>query len=541
MFNLTKKETKFILICSLVLVVLTSFSYLLGSEVSKSSGDRYLGTNLRYHVDVGVYYSYIEQAKEGYTVFENLFTSEEQPRLFIAPTWYVIGWLAGLFNISTFLAFHIFRILLIPILVLVAYLFTAKFFKEIFKRMIATYIFLFAGGLGFFFMSRFFSFTKPIDLWLAESIPFLTAYHSPNWILALILILVIYQLLLHYQKNNKKYIFLLAIVLTIALGFIHPYDLTVIFVVYGYFMIYQGIKQKQLILSIRRLLVFVFFSSLPIFYFFALRSTDPVFAGWFSQNVTQLRSISSVIFSFLLLFILVIPGLIKYYKDKGKSDVKFFIIIWFLLNFTLIYLPLVFIGRRLVLGFMFPISILATVGLFHLADKIAAFGKPGLKKIFIITILVVLPATNIFVLVLDNVAMVSYPDPPLYLSSDYVEALDFLKKNSSPDEITLACYNISNILPGQINRKVYSGHPHQTVNFTEKDKTVSSFYVTNNLDYMKNAWLKESQISYIIYGPEEKKLQEEYNLYNKYPYRPQDKYYLESVFENETVVIYAVI
>ncbi|MBU1148512.1 hypothetical protein KKI23_00300, partial [Patescibacteria group bacterium] len=333
MVKLTRQEINFLIICSVLLVFLTSISYLVGFSTARSSGDQYLGTNLRYHVDVSVYQSYIEQAKDGHLFFENLYTAETQPRLFFNPLWLVIGWLARIFNLSSLWAFHLVRVLLIPIFVFVSYFFIGRFLKEIVKRKIAACIFFFAGGLGFFFLSTTFSFSKPIDLWLPESNSFLSLYHSPHWLLPIILILVIYQLLLLDLEKRNKFLFGGAIALTILLGIIHPYDLAVIFAVYGYFLLYHGLKNKNIGRYLIKFLVFLVFSAIPLYYFLALKYLDPVFGAWFNQNITPTGSIGSIFVGYGLLFFLLFFGFRNYYQTKNKDNNHFFIIIWFLLNF----------------------------------------------------------------------------------------------------------------------------------------------------------------------------------------------------------------
>lgn len=543
MIKLSRREKKFIVIVSLFLIVVTSINYGLGWLVGESTGNRYLGTNQRYREDVSVYISYIEQAKEGNILFENLYSSEPQPRLFLAPLWLVIGWLAIIFHLPSLLAFHLVRIILIPILVWLAYLFLARIFREVNKRITAALIFFFSGGFGFFFLSRYFTSpaSKPIDLWLPESNSFLTIYHSPHWLLALILILAVYQLLL--VNVNKKGIkpFILASFLTILLGIIHPYDLIVILPVYGYVILYKALQTRNYWPNLLKYLVFIVVAALPLLYFFLLRDFDPVFSGWFSQNVTFSAKISSTILGYGLVFILMLVGFRRFFRDLAKKPYRYFIVVWLLINFTLLYFPHVLVQRRLVLGLLFPLSVLAVEGIWLINHKFEAAKRFHLKKIFLITLALVLPVTNLLVLTLDFSSVLTYHDLPFYLEKDYVEALTYLEAKTDYEAIILADYYVSNAIPGQIAHKVYCGHPHQTILYEEKTELVASFYFTNTQDYLKKTWLNQSGIEYIIVGPHEIKWEGKKIAKGMSLYQADEKYYLDRVFQNETVSIYEVI
>lgn len=543
MIKLSRREKRFIVIVSLLLIVITSFNYCLGWLIGENTENRYLGTNQRYREDVSVYISYIEQAKEGNILFENLYSSEPQPKLFLAPLWLVIGWLAVIFHLPSLLAFHLVRIILIPILVWLAYLFLARIFRSVHKRITAALIFFFSGGFGFFFLSRYFTSpeSKPIDLWLPESNSFLTIYHSPHWLLALILILAVYQLLLVNLDKKGIKPFVLASFLTILLGVIHPYDLIVIVPVYGYVILHKTLKERIFWPNLLKYIIFLIIAGMPLLYFFLLRNFDPVFSGWFSQNVTFSAKISSTILGYGLVFILMLIGFYRFFRDLAKKPYRYFIVVWLLINFSLLYFPNVLVQRRLVLGMLFPLSVLATEGIWLINQKLEAIKQFQIKKIFLITLAIVLPITNLLVLTLDFSSILTYHDLPFYLEKDYVEALAYLEKETDYEATILADYYVSNAIPGQIAHKVYSGHPHQTIHYEEKKELVTSFYFTNTQDYLKKTWLNQSGIKYVIVGPHEVKWQNKKIAKGMSLFKADEKYYLDRVFENETVSIYEVI
>jgi len=543
MIKISKREKKFIVIISLFLVVATSITYSLGWLIGENTENRYLGTNQRYREDVSVYISYIKQAKEGNILFENLYSSEPQPKLFLAPLWLVIGWLAVIFHLPSLLAFHLVRIILIPVLVWLAYLFIARIFQSFQKRITAALIFFLSGGFGFFFLSRYFtsSASKPIDLWLPESNSFLTIYHSPHWLLALILILAVYQLLLVNLNNNRIKPFILASFLTILLGIIHPYDLIVIIPVYGYVIFYKTLQTRNFWPNLIKYIVFLIMAGLPLLYFILLRDFDPIFSGWFSQNVTFSAKISSTVLGYGLVFILMLVGFPCFFRDLAKKQYRYFILVWLLLNFTLLYFPNVLVQRRLVLGLLFPLSVLAAEGIWFICQKLETIKQFQLKKVFLITLIFVLPITNLLVLTLDFSSVLTYHDLPFYLKKDYVEALAYLEDETDYDQTILADYYVSNVIPGQIAHKVYCGHPHQTINYEEKEELVTGFYFTNTQDYLKRTWLNQSGIKYVIIGPQETKWENKKIVKGIDLYQPDEKYYLDQVFQNKTVAIYKVI
>src|SRR3989339_80793 len=127
--TISKDEWRFVFWLAIILVILTGIPYLFAYLMTKD-GMVYNGIHALSPGDVAVYYSYINQIKDGHYFFKDLFTSEPQSLATFNVWWFLVGWLARFFNLSVVFAFQLSRLLMIPVLVITAYLFISYFFIE---------------------------------------------------------------------------------------------------------------------------------------------------------------------------------------------------------------------------------------------------------------------------------------------------------------------------------------------------------------------------------------------------------------------------
>jgi hypothetical protein len=186
--TITKKEWYFVIFIAIILIVVTTAPYIY-SYVMTPNNFYYSGTNWTGNGDMYVYYSMIDQAREGHLLFENKFTSEPQNSALFQPLWLVMGVVAGLFHLSNFVIWHLARIFLTVVLMFVGYLFIAYFFPDRLKRGIALVLFAFSSGINTVY---------------AESTVFTSVFHSPLLILSLILLILTFLFILLALERKSK-------------------------------------------------------------------------------------------------------------------------------------------------------------------------------------------------------------------------------------------------------------------------------------------------------------------------------------------------
>ncbi len=267
MMEIKRSEWKLVFILSLIVIVITSLPIIIGF-FSTPKNNIFLGLQTINSNDTPVYYSWIEQAKEGHLFFKNLFTSEDDGRFIFDPFLLGVGLFAKIFSLSSFLAYQLSRIFLIPIFLVVAYIFISHFFAGEKKRELCFLFLIFSSGLGWvvgLFSGLFAIKFKmlPIDLWAPETFPFQSLYTSPHLIAALTLIISIFLLtFLAIERKKISYSFWAGLA-TLLLFQFQPYHVPTIFGILGVFLIISSIKNSHVRWDIAIHLSTIFFLSLP--------------------------------------------------------------------------------------------------------------------------------------------------------------------------------------------------------------------------------------------------------------------------------------
>lgn len=545
--SIQKKEWRFVILLSSVLIFITSLPLIFGWLI-RPINTQFTGVHMAMLNDWFVYFSYIEQVKQGHFLLLDLFTSEPHQAVF-NPFWLTVGLLAKCFKLSNILAFNFVRVLLIPIFVGLSYLFVSIIFNDLKKRKIVLLILTFSSGVGFLLIDRLVRFQGnfvdgrfnwPMDLWVPESNIFATLYYSPHLIASLILILFILLFTVLFVGNKKIIYSIPAGLASLFLILFHPFHALTIFSV---ILVYLG-----LIILVRRQIVwsYIFYYfiialiSFPaIIYYATLIRHDYVTRLKYVQNVCLTPPFWITIFGFGILFFLALGGIWLLLRKK-MSNLKVdsplvFLGVWFLVQFCLLFSPVLF-QRRLVEGLHFPMVVLSLIAWYYFYEHYLKEKNKlkqlidNQKEVLFIFILIFLSLSNLF-LVSGDIYMYQSRKEFTYIDKSLIEAMDFLKNKKNSFVIFNTSQNIVNIVPAFTGKSVYVGHGVETVNFFSKQNEVDWFFDTNRQEKIEKDFLANRSIDYIFYTDKERQLGE---------YDPQAKEYLQLVFENDKVKIYQV-
>lgn len=110
----------------------------------------------------------------------------------------------------------------------------------------------------------------------------------------------------------------------------------------------------------------------------------------------------------------------------------------------------------------------------------------------------------------DHKLRADYPLVPkgaevMYPLRDLVEAMAWLQVNTPRSAVVLSEQSTGNLIPVYSGNTVYVGHAN-TVNLEQKLLSVHAFYEGHMSENEALNWLSQENISYIVYGPEEKEL-----------------------------------
>ena len=529
--KITRTEWRLVCITILFLIIVTSIPYILGI-VFAPENTTYTGLHAVSPGDGYIYYSYIEQVKEGNILLQRLVTTYDTPRNIISPVWVSVGFLAKVLDLSPSVAFHVARVLSIPFLVLVLYLCIAFFIQKRIYRGIALLLACFAGGLGAFFITLLlpffttqeFYYNWPIDLWVSEAHMFTSMLQSPHFIWSWTLLLsAMLCMALLYKTQKWKYSIYAGIV-SGALCVFHPYHCVTFAVFVAVWIVIEYISTRHMPWKMIMQSSVVGLCILPsVLYYIYVLSTDWVTAQHALHNITTTPSLLYVVVGFGLPFLFALYGLKHVYK---KPEHKF-IVIWFITHMCLIYLPLAF-QRRLLQGVQFPMIILAVYGCMYVIQKY----KMHVNKFVYIVIgsVVLCVGTSVFHLVRDSMLFYEHHSW-FYITNDAHSAYNWIENNTDKDAtfinpITQHQAGISAFAA----RKVFVGHSHETPFYTSNIEWTKWIYMSNTNDLHKHDFLKRNNIDYLYYEKNHPSI----------IYKPDEKSYLIKVYDNTTVSLYKV-
>ncbi|MDD5340922.1 MAG: glycosyltransferase [Patescibacteria group bacterium] len=540
--KLSRNEIKFIWLVGLILIAVTALPYLYGYL---SRGDLYYtGAHIFSPVDTPVYYSYIEQAKDGHFLFGDLFSNElNEPRLF-NPFWLLVGFVAKIFNLSAPIAVQVFRIILIPIFLFVLYKFISFFIGEKYtvtrKKMCFLYS-IFATGLGGFFyywlhadMNNGNSFNLAMDMWVPEASNFLIIFTSPHFIASITLIISIFYLFwLSLDTLKFRYSIAAGLAALFLFGF-HPFFIPTIYFISFVYLIFLFLKNKKIDLKpILNYFLLVIISLPSALYYLYLLLTDSSLGVKAAQNICLTPGGINFFISYGLGLFFAIFAVVYLVESKRANNKLFFLIIWFWSSILLIYGPFNF-QRRLTEGFQVPLTILAFIGFVIIWDllktKWKIFREAKLWQILPFFIFFFC-FTNILVYYGDFRFLASKPEI-VYIEKGTKTAMDWYRVNSGYEDTILASRIDGNLIPGVIGRRVFLGHDVETINYKQKLAEIMNFFGGNNDDQKKINFLKENRIDYLFYSVSEKRLGN---------FNPSVKNYLAKIYEKNGVEIFKVI
>lgn len=546
--SISKKEWWFVVIMATVMIVLTGIPYLYG-WLAAPPDTIYNGLHALSPGDIPIYYSYINQIKEGNILVKNLFTSEPQTIGTFNVWWFWLGAITKLLNLPIILTFQLSRIIMIPIFLLVAYIFISFFIDKKIKREICLIFLLFSAGVGFYFAGAIdqinIQYTPyyfwPIDLWLTEAIIFNVLYQSSHFIASITLTLLMFLLtILAFEKQKLSYAIVSGILGLFYFNF-HPYYFPVIFGTLGLYLFVLMLQTKKILWRSAGYLITVLVISLPsIIYHFWLIQKSPVIAQRALQNVTHISPVIFVIIGYGFLWFGFLLGLFFLIKERKLNNRFIFLLIWLAVNLILIYSPFPF-HSRYTQGLHFILVVFTVIGLFALRNYLKIKLPANIfnfwvnnPTLLVLLFFVLFSMASLYSLARDIYYFTYKPGQAkidLYLPNDVVGAIKWLS-HQPRSKVILAADIPSKFIPGFSGQTVYLAHGHETLFYSSKFIYLVWFFEDNEYDRFKHQFLIKQGIDYIFYTDYEKGLGS---------FNPASKDYLKLVFDLPQAQIYQVV
>lgn len=537
-----KKDYIFLIVTASAVIFMVEAIFVYGNLLKKEN--YYTGLNTIALIDGPVYFSYIEQVKDGNFLFRNLFNSNDDFRVF-NPFWLMVGLVAKIFKISSPLIIQIFSIILIPLLVLALYkiidlLLEADKNK---KRLCLIYS-LFIAGLGIFIFPFVIYFIENIDvmtdlsldLWAYESDIFMTLRYYPHAILSLALILFIFYFFLKALSDKGYKNIVIAGFLTLLLFSFHPFQGPLIYGLTLTYLIVKFLVNKKFdFKAIKKYLLLVIISLPSVIYYLFILTINRNLYLKSMQNFCPMPNFLLFLISYGLGLILALYWIYFLVKNKKINNLNLFLIVWLSANIIIVFLPFNF-QRRMLGSFSVTVAILSFAAIDYFYQRLKSYPLV-VKAVYLLAILFFSTITNLytyaqnFAFVRESAAGKVDQSYLIFVDPNINSAMTWYKQNALASDTILTGLESGGLLPGLTGKKVYFGHPIETVNFETKRAQAEFFYENNDRDELKKDFLKANQISYIFYSDLEKKLGD---------FQPAQKDYLSEVYKNEKINIYKV-
>ncbi|UCG81594.1 MAG: hypothetical protein JSV60_04775, partial [Desulfobacterales bacterium] len=449
-------EWRFIAICVLVMMVMTSLPYLFGYLTSPA--DKVFMGIVTGTPDIAQYFAWMK----GFTtanLIDNHLTPEPSAAVFFNLLWWTLGKLTAILPLSPIVVIQLYRLSSIVIFSVILYWFIGLCMSDRQQRRGAFLVAYFGGGLGWIWVVAKYTFANgkllfPRDLYVVEANTFMSAMSISHFTISAALMILIYGLfVLGCGRRQWRYP-LLASLVALILGWEHAYDLLLVYTVIGIFAFILFLRDSFSWHLLLYPLVIVLVSCWAALYSVYITRVFPVWKAVLAQFENAGAWTPD---PFHLLILLGLPFIVSLFTFDGlvplreRSSRNLFVRVWFGVNLFIVYVPLNFQIHYLN-GWQVPIAILATGAFLErilpwvrrqsLFERLGQLWSPArLEKMLLVSVLLAVVLVNFYIFAWRFVVLARIPHGN-FLDQDEVAALDWLAQNAGPDDIVLSAAEV---------------------------------------------------------------------------------------------------
>jgi arabinosyltransferase C len=294
-----------------VVLLLSSIPAIVGSAQTPS-GSTYLGVQWNID-DHAVYAAWMKQAQEGRLLFENRFTTDEQPGATIHLYFWLLGTLSKVTGIS--LAMHLGRLLFAAFALIALFRLVSRLTTNDTVRFLSMTLGVFGGGLGWMLWRRY-GHEGPIDVWQPEAFLFPSLLTNGLFMASLWLILVVFNKMI--AARDSWWPVVAGAIALLALTNIHTYDTLLIALISLAWLVSMIASRTATVAWVLRCLVIAVGALPAVGWFVYVRSIDPVFLER-ANTPTPSPPPMSVLYGLLPLLILAVVAMLA---DQRKDRLR---------------------------------------------------------------------------------------------------------------------------------------------------------------------------------------------------------------------------
>lgn len=507
--SISKSERRWVLGFALAAMLLTSIPYILG-WTNQTQAWHFTGF---YHAidDGNAYIAKMLTGTTGSWLFRTPYTVFPQNGFLIFLPYILLGKLATnpQPHDQLVLIYHAFRIVAGILLILASFDFIAFFCESPRTRKLGITLVTFGGGLGWFWLAvRGDSLTElPLEFYSPETFGFLSLYIYPHYALARALMLWSVLAFLHalvnveagasIQKELWK-----PTLLWLLTALVQPLTGMITGAVIGIYLFGTLIGQpvswlhkdhKEWERRWLHIKLCVWAAIIPtsfVLYNLISQRTDPFLAHWTEQSYFG----SPPPIQYLLAYGLVLPFVFIGARELWGSGnwAKRLPVLWTIFLPIFIYAP-ISIQRRLPEGIWVAIVTLTVIGWESVMRT--RFKKAGwiLGLVFLSTAMILLP----------SILFEGQLGTPRYRPSEEVAAFNFIAQTAQTADVVLISNDSGNALPAWAPVRVLVGHGNESINYKILLVRIRNFYSSNTSAAERIAFLKEQEVDYVFWGPNE--------------------------------------
>jgi hypothetical protein len=497
-------------------------------------------------VDSNAYLAKMQQGAQGHWKAVLLHTPEAHPALILYMFYLALGHLAAWLGASLILVYHLARVVCGLVLLIGLYLFLGLFAKSRQARWVAYVLAAIGSGIGWLIIliagKPALGGISPLDFWLMEAYVFFTLFLFPQSALAMALLMgLLGGMVKFFAREGGWRPWLFALGCGLAMVLVNPYVLVVAGVVLGSYCLALWLMRKRASWHEALGLAALGLPLVPPMAYYALQfNSHPVWRSFLSQDIVPSPPIWYYVSGYGLVFLLALPGAWDVLKRRDERQLM--LVAWPAAILLVSYLP--FSGqRRMIFGAMIPLAALAAIGLVNvvvpwvqrswLGHNLAVRGydKQRLGGMMIALSVALSTPSNLLLVAGSSLSVVSGA-PEITQSAASEEAIEWLGEHSAPEDVILSSYEVGNIIPARIGRRVVWGHWDETAFYEQKKTDVSLFFAGNTPDAQRQSVLGRYSVDYVLYGPPERSLGD---------FDPEGVSYLRPSFSAGAVTVYQVV
>jgi hypothetical protein len=493
-------------------------------------GGVFTGYSMESVGDVFVYLNLIEQAKNGSTLFTDMFTPEPHEPALIHPLFLVTGRIAALCRLSPLVAWHLVRIILLGCACIVLWFLVRSVLQQRQRCALVLFGMVFAAGFA---------------LEGSDALVFIAMLYSPKSLLALLCtVVVLFTFFLMW--NERATIIRLAVCFFAAtlLVFVQPYPILLCACIPVIFGFIETVCRRS---ARRRWAALILVCMCVVIAITLLASSvlgSEVLLRW-SLNAAHDRSMWKESLLLVLPFApLAIIGFIT--QRKSNPTGSSFMLAWCIGAITCGFSRYPY-AYRLIGYAQIPLAYFAALGAAFLWAK-RDRGNTVWSKALVVFLGVVLvsgPIRRIGTNLTGEFDGAGF----LHLSSQTSEAIQWIRATTPTDSVFLVSPSWDTLFAQQAYRRVFVTMGWQTLNFGERINTALDVYGGAYSEQQLNALLAQEHIGYLVVSEREKRKGIYLWKYNNgttdtrtsfYGFSPERYPSLRSVFQNKEMTIYKV-